>query len=80
MHKDKEAPRQQQLKTKVGNLVKYRFFVIAIISGAFSKKKKKVYLPGLRIRIRLDPLIFGPPDTDPVLLSTDPDPTYNNGL
>ena len=28
----------------------------------------------MRIRIRLDPVIFGPPDPDPVLFSTDPDP------
>ena len=31
--------------------------------------------PGMRIRIRSDPLIFGPPDPDP-----DPDPTCNNGF
>ena len=48
MHKDKEAPRQQQLKTKVGNLVKYRFFVIAIISGAFFKKEKKSVSPRVK--------------------------------
>ena len=29
---------------------------------------------GMRIRIRSDPLIFGPPDPDPVLFSLDPDP------
>jgi len=28
----------------------------------------------MRIRIRSDQLIFGPPDPDPVLFSTDPDP------
>ena len=35
--------------------------------------------PGMRIRIRIrsDPLIFGQPD--PVLFSTDPDPTCYNG-
>ena len=35
---------------------------------------------GMRIRIRSDPVIFGPPD--PVLFSTDPDPdpTCNNGF
>ena len=33
---------------------------------------------GMRIRIRSDPLIFGLPD--PVLFSTDPDPTCNNGF
>ena len=33
---------------------------------------------GMRIRIRSDPLIFGPPD--PVLFSLDPDPTCNNGF
>ena len=27
----------------------------------------------------LDPLNFGPPNPDPVLLSLDPDPTCNNG-
>ena len=27
-----------------------------------------------------DPVIFGPPDLDPVLFSTDPDPTCNNGI
>ena len=34
----------------------------------------------MRIRIRSDPLIFGPPDPDPVLFSMDPDldPTCNN--
>ena len=34
----------------------------------------------MRIRIRSDPAIFGPPD--PVIFSTDPDPdpTYNNGF
>ena len=32
------------------------------------------------IRIRLDPLIFGPPDPDSLLFSLDPDPTCNNGL
>ena len=35
---------------------------------------------GMRIRIRSDPVIFGPPDPDPVLFSTDPDPTCNNGF
>ena len=37
--------------------------------------------PGMRIRIRSDPLISGPPDPDPVLFSSDPgpDPTCNNG-
>ena len=35
---------------------------------------------GLRIRIRSDPLIFGPPDPDPVLFPLDPDPTCNNGF
>ena len=36
----------------------------------------------MRIRIRSDPLIFGPPDLDPdpVLFSSDPDPTCNNGF
>ena len=38
----------------------------------------------IRIRIRSDPVIFGPPDPDPVLFSTDPDPdpdpTCNNGF
>ena len=38
---------------------------------------------GMRIRIRIqsDPLIFGLPDPDPLLFSTDPDPdpTCNNG-
>ena len=39
----------------------------------------------MRIRIRSDPLIFGLPDPDPLLFSTDPDPdpdpdpTCNNG-
>ena len=41
--------------------------------------------PGMRIPIRSDPLIFGLPDPDPLLYSTDPDqapdpdPTCNNG-
>ena len=37
---------------------------------------------GMRIRIRSDPAIFGPPDPDPVLFTTDPDPesTCNNGF
>ena len=35
---------------------------------------------GMRIRIRRDPVIFGPPDPNPVIFSTDPDPTCNNGL
>ena len=43
---------------------------------------------GMSIRIRIlspsDPLIFSPPDPDPVLFSTDPDsdpdPTCNNGF
>jgi len=36
----------------------------------------------MRIRIRSDPLIFGPPDPDPLLflLDLDPDPTCNNGF
>ena len=36
----------------------------------------------MRIRIRSDPVIFGPPDPDPVIFSTDPDPgpTCNNGF
>ena len=34
----------------------------------------------IRIRIRSDPVIFGPPDPDLVLFSTDPDPTCNNGF
>ena len=36
----------------------------------------------IRIQIRSDPLIFGSPDPDPdpVLFSTDPDPTCNNGF
>ena len=33
--------------------------------------------PGLRIRIRSDPLIFGL--SDPLLFSSDPDPTCENG-
>ena len=33
---------------------------------------------GMRIRIRSDPVIFGP--LDPVLFSADPDPTCNNGF
>ena len=41
-------------------------------------------IAGMRIRIRSDPLIFGPPDPnlDPLLFSTDPDPepTCNNGF
>ena len=37
-------------------------------------------LSRMRIRIRSDPVIFGPPDPDPVLLSTDPDPTCINGF
>ena len=31
----------------------------------------------MRIRFRSDPLIFGPPDPDPLLFSVDPDPTCN---
>ena len=41
-------------------------------------------IAGMRIRIRSDPLIFGPPDPNQVLFSTDPnpdpDPTCNNGF
>ena len=37
-------------------------------------------ISGMRIRIRSDPVIFGPPDPDPELFSTDPDPTCNNGF
>ena len=41
---------------------------------------KNAFFTGMRIRIRSDALIFGPPD--PVLFSTDsdPDPTCNNGF
>ena len=35
-------------------------------------------ISGMRIRIRSDPVIFGPPD--PVLFSLDPDPICNNGF
>ena len=35
------------------------------------------FLPGMRIRIRSDPLILGLSDPDPLLFSTDP--TCNNG-
>ena len=28
----------------------------------------------------LDPVIFGPPDPDPVFFSTDPDPICKNGF
>ena len=41
------------------------------------KKRQYIILnAGMRIRIRIrsDPVIFGPPDPDPVLFSTDPDP------
>ena len=41
-------------------------------------KKFVHFILGMRIRIRSDTLIFGPPD--PVLFSTDPDPTCNNGF
>ena len=37
-------------------------------------------ITGMRIRIRSDPLIYGPPDPDPLLFSLDPDPTCNNVL
>ena len=48
--------------------------VVGIRSDRYPDSK-----PGMRIR--MDPLIFGPPDPDPVLFSTDPDPdpTCNNG-
>ena len=42
--------------------------------------KYGMILAGMRIRIRSDPVIFGPPDPDPVLFSADPDPTCNNGF
>ena len=34
---------------------------------------------GMRIRIQSDPLIFGLPDPDPGLYSSDPDPICNSG-
>ena len=47
-----------------------------------TKLYKMAFLTWLRIRIRSDPLIFGPPDLDPLLFSfdpdPDPDPTCNN--
>ena len=54
----------------------------ASLSGTGVAGTKKgdleVIQPGMRIWIRSDPLIFGPPDQDPVLFSLDPDPTWNN--
>ena len=43
-------------------------------------RKTVLYFTGMMIRIRSDPVIFGPPDPDPVLFSKDPDPTCNNGF
>ena len=37
--------------------------------------KKKKLIPGMRVRIRSNPLIFGPPDPDPLPFSLDPDPS-----
>ena len=54
--------------------------------SAFNKIIEKIVLllAGMRIRIWSDPVIFGPPDPDPVLFSIDqdpdPDPTCNNGF
>ena len=51
------------------------FFLVVEVNICF-----EVIKAGMRIRIRSDPVIFGPPD--PVLFSTDPDPdpTCNNGF
>ena len=45
-------------------------------------KKMRAMKAGMRIQIRSDPLIIGPPEPDPVLFSLDPDPgpTCNNGF
>ena len=60
-------------------------FTIVFISEDEDVEKKRVhhcylFFSGMRIQIRSDPLIFGPPD--PVLFSLDPvpDPTCNNGF
>ena len=47
----------------------------------FNKINRQIFA-GMRIRIRIrsDSVIFGPPDPDPVLFSTDPDPTCNKGF
>ena len=41
---------------------------------SYSHPRYSLFNSGMRIRIRSDPVIFGPPDPDPVLFSTDPDP------
>jgi len=48
------------------------------INEVLDSDHQSAYIAGMRIRIRSDPVIFGPPDPDPVLFSTDPDPTFNN--
>ena len=54
--------------------------ILFLLKNKYSRKVGHlVQKPGMRIRIRSDPLIFGLPDPDPLLFSTDPDPTCNNG-
>ena len=57
----------------VNNFTSLLFFVAKFIQ---IQDAMYAFWPGMRIRS--DPLIFGPPD--PVLFSTDPDPTCNNGF
>ena len=42
------------------------------------EKFRSIFFTGMRIRSV--PLIFGPPDPDPLLLFIDPDSTCNNGF
>ena len=64
------------------SLSQYMGLAVPGLSAAkrYLRNRFKSFLAGMRIRIRSDPVIFGPPDPDPVLFSTDPDPTCNNGF
>ena len=58
-------------------------FLLALHEGIFlrsnlSDPQRGDIGAGMRIRIRSDSLIFGPPD--PVFFSTDPEPAFNNGF
>ena len=48
-----------------------KYFIIKSAIEHSDSDPPMVYKAGMRIRIRSDPLIFGPPD---------PDPTFNNGF
>ena len=68
---------------RISNFLANPFFVFCFLLFLYISRSIHIYAekkPGMRIRIRSDPLIFGPPD--PVLFSADPDPdpTCNNGF